>query len=288
MRFDPQQAGRDRLQLASALRALRSATGLSGERLALRCGMSQSKISRIETGRTLPSILDVRHILEALGVDAETADEIRRLAEVANTEYEDVRATVRRGLHYRQRELAALDAGADHIRHFLPAMLSGLLQTPEYMRQAMSPVVDPATGDPARAIAAKLERQSVLYGRGKRFDFLLTESAARWPLCSASTMALQLDHLIALSHLPQVHLHILPLRRQVADVPFNTFVIYGDHLVTVELFSGRLVFRDPKEITYHRRLFEYFVEHALSGEEARTEIRGWSEIFRAQSMQERD
>ncbi|WP_406297840.1 helix-turn-helix domain-containing protein [Embleya sp. NBC_00888] len=288
MTFDPRQAGRDRLRLASALRALRNASGLSGERLAIRCAMSQSKISRIETGRTLPSILDVRQILEALDVDTATADEITRLAEVANTEYEDVRTSVRRGLHHRQRELAALEAGADHIRHFLPVMITGLLQTPEYMRQALAPAVDPAAGDTARMMAIKLERQSVLHDRRKRFDFLLTESAIRWQLCQASAMALQLDHLVAVSRLPQIHVHILPLRRRLTDAPFNTFVVYGDHLVTVELFSGQLVFRDPKDVLYHRSLFEYFTGLSLSGDEARAEIESWAASFRTQSMQERD
>ncbi|MGC0415094.1 helix-turn-helix domain-containing protein [Embleya sp. AB8] len=288
MSFDPQQAGRDRLRLASALRALRSATGLSGERLAVRCGMSQSKISRIETGRTLPSILDVQQILEALGVDAATADEVRRLAEVANTEYEDVRTSVRRGRHHRQRELAALEAGADHIRHFLPTMITGLLQTPAYMRQAMAPTVDPAAGDTAKMMAIKLERQAVLHDQGKQFEFLLTESAARWHLCRASVMALQMDHLISISKLPQVRVHILPLRQRMTDAPFNTFVIYGDHLVTVELFSGQLILRDPKDIAYYRDLFDYFVDRSLSGDEARAEIESWSESFREKSMQDRD
>ncbi|MFE3201556.1 helix-turn-helix domain-containing protein [Embleya sp. NPDC059237] len=288
MNFDPQQAGRDRLRLASALRALRSATGLSGERLAARCGMSQSKISRIETGRTLPTLVDVRHILTALGVDAATAEEIRRLAEIANTEYEDVRTSVRRGLHHRQRELAILEAGADHIRHFLPTMITGLLQTPEYMRRALSPTVDPTAGDTTKTMVMKLERQSVLHDGEKRFDFLLTESATRWQLCHPSAMALQLDHLVAISRLPRIRLHILPLRQQMNDAPFNTFVIYDSHLVTVELFSGRLILRDPKDIAYHRELFDYFAARSLSGDDARRQIESWSEAFRRQSMQKRD
>jgi Domain of unknown function (DUF5753) len=33
----------------------------------------------------------------------------------------------------RQRELAALEAGAAEMRHFLPTLVTGLLQTPEYI-----------------------------------------------------------------------------------------------------------------------------------------------------------
>jgi hypothetical protein len=68
--------------------------------------MSQSKVSRIETGRLLPSVVDVEQMLTALEVDNATRHELLALAHVANAEYQDVRASVRRGLHHRQREIA--------------------------------------------------------------------------------------------------------------------------------------------------------------------------------------
>ncbi|MFE7131388.1 helix-turn-helix domain-containing protein [Streptomyces sp. NPDC057638] len=288
MTIDPRRAGRDRLELAAALRELRRATGLSGERLAVRCGMSQSKVSRIETGRTLPSVVDVQQILTALGVDGAAAAELRALARVANAEYEDVRASVRRGLHHRQRELARLEEGARHVRHFLPAMLTGLIQTSDYMRQAMSPAIDPAPADVSRVVALKLERQAVLHDRGKRFDFLITESAARWRLCQPSVLAVQLDHLVSLSRLPTVGVLVLPLDQRIRDAPFHTFVTYDDHLVTCELFSGQVVLRDPKDIDYYRRLFDFFAGHAAVGEEARALLSTWADDFRNESMRERD
>jgi transcriptional regulator with XRE-family HTH domain len=206
VRLDPGQAGDDRRRLAAALGDLRRATGLSGERLAQRCHMSQSKVSRIETGRLLPSVVDVDRILCALGVDQVTHAELLSLARVANTEYQDVRASVRRGLHHRQRELAALEAEAKEIRHFLPTLITGLLQIPEYMRAAMDTPVDAAGGDTSEAIALKLERQAVLLDESKNFEFLLTESAIRWQLCKPSIMALQLDRLASLSRLPNVRI----------------------------------------------------------------------------------
>ena len=97
MKLDPTRAGQDRQGLARALHDLRKASGLSGDRLARRCGMSQSKVSRIETGRLLPSVVDVEQMLTALGVNDTTRNELVALAHVANSEYQDVRASVRRG-----------------------------------------------------------------------------------------------------------------------------------------------------------------------------------------------
>jgi transcriptional regulator with XRE-family HTH domain len=54
--------------------------------------MSQTKISRIETGRTLPTVLDVERILKALAVPDEVADELLRLARRANVDYASWRA----------------------------------------------------------------------------------------------------------------------------------------------------------------------------------------------------
>jgi len=281
VRLDPEQAGHDRQSLAVALRDLRRASGLSGERLARRCHMSQSKVSRIETGRLLPSVVDVDRILRALDIDQPTRAELLALARVANTEYQDIRASVRRGLHHRQRELAALEADAKDMRHFLPTLITGLLQTPEYMRAAMDTPVEPAAGDTSTAIALKLERQAVLHDKAKRFEFLLTESAVRWQLCEPSMMALQLDRLVSPSWLPNIRIGVLPLSTQVSNGAFHTFVTYDDHLVTIELFTGQLVLRDPKDIDHYHALFSFFSNHAMWADAARDFIIAIADTFRS-------
>jgi transcriptional regulator with XRE-family HTH domain len=284
VRLDPAQAGQDRQNLADALRDLRKASGLSGERLARRCGMSQSKVSRIETGRLLPSVVDVDRMLQALGVDQETSAELLALARVANAEYQDVRASVRRGLHHRQRELAALEAESAEIRHFLPTLITGLLQIPEYMRAAIQTPVEPASGDPSMAIALKLQRQAVLHDTSKRFEFLLTESAVRWQLCEPSIMALQIDRLVSLSWLANIRLGVLPLHAHVSDGAYHTFVTYDERLVTIELFTGQLVLRDPKDVSHYRTLFDFFSKHTLWDDAARSFLGEIANAFRGSKL----
>jgi transcriptional regulator with XRE-family HTH domain len=280
LNVDPIRAGQDRQDLASALHGLRKASGLSGERLARRCGMSQSKVSRIETGRLLPSVVDVEQILTALAVDQTTRVELLALAKVANAEYHDVRASVRRGLHHRQREIAALESGAAEVRHFLPTLITGLLQVPEYMRAAISTPVESVAGDVRKALALKLERQAILHDSSKTFHFLLTESATRWQLCPPSIMAVQLDHLISISRLPNVHIGVLPLSAHVPDGAYHTFVVYDRRLVTIELFTGRLVLRDPRDIDHYRALFAFFGHNALWSDEARLMLSEQADEFR--------
>jgi transcriptional regulator with XRE-family HTH domain len=280
VKLDPTRAGRDRQNLASALHDLRKVSGLSGDRLARRCGMSQSKVSRIETGRLLPSVIDVEQVLTALEVDDARRRELLALARVANAEYQDVRASVRRGLHHRQREIAALEANATQVRHFLPTLITGLLQVPEYMRAAMSTPVRPAAGDVSKALSRKLERQAVLHDKTKNFEFLLTESAIRWQLCEPSVMAVQIDHLVSLSQLPNIRIGALPLSVQVRDGAYHTFVTYDRRLVTIELFTGQLVLRDPKDVDHYRALFDFFAAHTLWADEARSALTMLADTFR--------
>ncbi|MEK8170542.1 Scr1 family TA system antitoxin-like transcriptional regulator [Streptomyces sp. M19] len=64
----------------------------------------------------------------------------------------------------------------------------------------------------------------------------------------------------------------------------NIFVVYDDRLVTVELFSGEVVLRDPRDITQHLNLFDLFWSHALTDDAATTFLTEASEAF----MRQRD
>ncbi|MET7482682.1 helix-turn-helix transcriptional regulator [Streptomyces sp. NPDC005538] len=78
--------GQSSQELAATLRNLRKQAGLSGDRLATRCNMSQSKVSRIENGKVRPSLVDMERItlhvpqgpgqkqLELAGLEAASTD----------------------------------------------------------------------------------------------------------------------------------------------------------------------------------------------------------------------
>lgn len=274
--FEPEELGQRKEELALGLRDARKAAGLTGDRLSARCGISQSKISKLETGKVLPSASDVERILTALGVSDDRQRELSALARLANTEFQGVRASLRRGLHHKQRELAALEADAHHIRFFLPLMITGLLQTPEYARASLANF----SGDHRQAIAKRLDRQAQLYDAAKRFTFVLTEAALRWQLCEPPIMATQMDRLASLSALPNIRLGIIPLAAQVPDGPLNTFTIYDNRIATAETHGGVIMMRDPRDITYHQELFTFFEQYASFGEAARLLLTTNAEIFR--------
>ncbi|AZS73920.1 hypothetical protein DDE74_25920 [Streptomyces lydicus] len=278
MTFEPEQLDRSTQVLAAKLKELRKGAGLSGDRLAARCNISQSKVSRIENAKVRPSLVDIEQILKALDASPEVVAEVARLARIANTEWRNLRELRRKGLGTRQAELKALEASSTSMRYFLLSMVTGLLATPEYVRASLanSPV------DTSKAVAGKLERQAILYDQSKRFTFLLTEQAVRWPVVPPLALAEQIDRLGSLTHLPNVHLGVIPVGSPThTTTPMNTFTVYDSSLATVETITGSLVLRDSRDVKSYLDAFAAYEECALFGDRAREKLAHWAAICRS-------
>ncbi|MEV6232784.1 Scr1 family TA system antitoxin-like transcriptional regulator [Saccharopolyspora shandongensis] len=268
--LEPDSEKRDRKDLADTLKQLRKAAGLSGERLAARAAMSQSKISRIESGKVLPSVADVERIMTALDVPPDAQSDILAATRAANVEYVSVRSSARTGIWRRQAEIKALCESSKTVRHFLPIIPSGLIQTPEYARNVLTPAIKGDTArDIDRAVRARMDTQEVLNDESRSFHFLLTEQAVRLKQAPMPVMVKQLQHMTEVSQRPNVDLAILPNSASLTEPPLNIFVAYDERLVTVEMFSGTVALRDYRDILYHLNVFKYFRERALAGEHAR-------------------
>jgi hypothetical protein len=93
-------------------------------------------------------------------------------------------------------------------------------------------------------------------------------------------MAVQMDHLASISHLPQVRIGIVPTGTVVSRGPLNTFTVYDQRLATVETFTGRVVFQDARDVAEHLEVFHLYERHALFGEDVRTLLAEWAAACR--------
>ncbi|RSO32578.1 hypothetical protein DMH15_22765 [Streptomyces sp. WAC 06725] len=277
MTFEPGELDRSKADLAETLRTLRKRAGRTQARLAQRVNMSQTKISNIEGGKITPSLVDVELILRALDAPSSLAAHVASLARTANTEWQDVWSQRRTGLEKKQNELAGFERSSTVFRYFLLSMVTGLLATPEYVRASLAHI----PGDHSKAIAKKLERQAVLHDTAKRFTFILTEQAARWPYLQGSAMAIQLDHLASVSRLPNVRLGVIPLSGHMPLAPLNTFTVYDTRVATVETSTGAMIFRDHRDISAYLNDFAAYEGYASFGEEARDLLSSWSTQYRS-------
>jgi len=279
----PDPAAATRRDLAKALRDLRGATGLSGVEAGRRALMSQSQISRVETGRALPSLSDVERLLKAYGADEEMAARVLVLARSAAQEYRSGRASRQRGMDRKQAELAGLERSAAVMRHFLPAVPTGLLHTRAYAEATLAALGTVPSGVFGQVIDAKMARQDALRDPERRFVFLMTETAIRARVAPLSVMAGQCGHMADLAEAgaPSVEVGLVPFAARWPLMALNVFVLYDDRFVTVEVLSGEVLLHDPQDVAYHRGVFDRFWDVALVGAQAAAFLRAAAAEYQA-------
>ena len=173
----------------------------------------------------------------------------------------------------KQHQTRALEAQMTLLKLFQPALIPGLLQTPEYIRVILSRH-DLGEEVLTRTISARIERQQVLYESDKTLHFIITENVLRWRIVSPARMAEQIDRLISLSRLPNIYIGIVPFTAQQTDIANHAFVIRDDRTVTVETVHAEVVVTDPRDVALYVRKFEGFASLALSGDDMRTMLEG--------------
>jgi hypothetical protein len=152
----------------------------------------------------------------------------------------------------------------------------GLLQTEGYAAGVLGISArfrDVPVDDSAEAARARVERSRVIHEPGHRFVFVIEEDALRHRICGTDEMAAQLGHPLTAGALPQVSLGIIPMSApHRAQWPRETFHVYDDRLVSVELVSARVRIAQPSEIALYLRAFEQLRGDAVYGAEARALI----------------
>ncbi|MEU1814001.1 helix-turn-helix transcriptional regulator [Streptomyces roseifaciens] len=248
------------------MRALRDASGQTGDAVARRASMSAGKLSKIENGKVRPTVQDVDLILTALGVAGEAKEQFLSAARAAATEETAWRILRRMGPWKHQRTIQAVEAGTQTLKLFQGQLIPGLLQTPEYASAVLSLPPELPAESRARTVAARIERQASLYDRDRSFHFLVCEHVLRWLISEPVVMALQLDRLVSVSRLPNVSLGVVPVGPRMPDFPMTCFSLHDDRLVIVETFHSEVTTRDPRDVQLYADTFERFSAVALYGD----------------------
>ena len=264
-----------RQELTSLLRTSRLDRGMSGQELAGRLGWSQSKVSKVENGRTRPSSADVRSWLEACRVSGEVLRRGDELAEATLVESRHWRAVHAKGLGPGQDRAGALERRAEIMRSFQPSLVPGLLQTAEYARQVLNAANISGQTDVPEAVAARMRRQEVLYEADRCFEFTLTEGALRWHPHGGDMLPAQLDRLLSIATLTNIALRVLPQGAPFGHLQSNGFLLFEvpeEPTVMVETFTRELLLTDPDEVAQYRDIHARLTGHALSEDDSRASI----------------
>ncbi|HEY1968020.1 MAG TPA: helix-turn-helix transcriptional regulator [Pseudonocardia sp.] len=276
----PTQSG-DRNDLASGLKALRLDAGRSTVQLAHELGWSQSKVSRVERGVTLAKPAEVDEWSRALHAPSKVRHHLVELAEQQGIELLEWKRAVAPGRRRRQEEIQEIESSARVIWEFSMDVVPGLIQTPPYAAAMFRLGRDTAVTDEevADATQGRMNRQSVLDDRSKRFHLLFTETALRRSLLPAEAMQAQIARLIGTLGNPAVRLGMIPFSARERAHTYFAFAILGDPdaggpaLVLAETVTRRLTIRETDEVREYVAHYNRLAEGAVFGDELRALLR---------------
>lgn len=268
--------------LSQALRTLRKAAGLSGVEAAQRIGQTQASISRFENGRFVPTPETVEALCRVYG---STTAERQRLVQLSRDLREDVRPAARvviqRGAARMQERIGRIERTSVTMRHFHPAVVSGLLQLPDYARVIFSAGGDLSADEVRMAVDRRMARQALLTEPGRSFTFLLTEGPLRWQVGSPQLMAAQLDHIASIADQPHVRVGVIPWTTTVEVAPVAGFDLYDERAVIVGTEAGTTFLTDPLEVAPYLHLFADLAALASYDDAALTVLRGIAADYRS-------
>jgi transcriptional regulator with XRE-family HTH domain len=257
--------------LGIRLRELRKDAGLTARALAAATGQHYTRVSKIEHGVQAPTDSDIREWCRACDADNQFPDLLATLRAVESA-YLEFRRQSRAGMkRVLGAHTVALYERTNLFRIYEHNVIPGLFQTADYSAAMLSFWVNflGTPNDLEDAVAARMERQRVIYKGGKRFVVVLEEQALRTWFGTAEIQAGQLDRLLAVMSLPNVSLGIVPMMIERVAVGSTGFWIFDDALVALETPTASIEVNRPQEIELYARMFEVLTAPAVYGRAAR-------------------
>ncbi|MEV7425949.1 MULTISPECIES: helix-turn-helix domain-containing protein [unclassified Streptomyces] len=270
----PSNVRRAKEALGSRLREIRKDSGMTARALAAAAGWHESKTSRIENGRTTPSDADIRVWTRLCRAEERNADLVATARGIEGM-YVEWRRLERGGLKHVQESVRPLFERTRRFHFYQSWVVPGLLQTPDYTRSVLSTVVAlrGAPDDVDAAVAVRMERQRILHSGRQRFAMLIEEWVLRTVIGDPRVMAGQLDRLITVASLPSVSLGVIPMGIERGNAwPTESFCVFDDEQVSVELVSANLTVTQPCEVAEYTRTFQVLAGAAVYGAGARNLI----------------
>ncbi|MEV0032123.1 helix-turn-helix transcriptional regulator [Nocardia sp. NPDC050793] len=256
--------------LGLRLRELRRDAELTARRLAQLSGWHESKVSRIEHGRQTPAEADLRAWCEHTGKGDQLADLVATLRHI-ETAYLEWRRILGTGIRRPQKARTRLEAETTSMRWYETTVFPGLLQTPAYAEGILRKVIAfyGIPDDLQDGVAARVERQHVLYRGRRRFNFVVAEPVLYTTVGDDEVMIGQLDRVLTVMALPSVAFGIIPATTVYEAPATNGFAIFDTRLVQVETISAELAVTQPREIALYEKMFTVLARQALYGNAAR-------------------
>lgn len=268
-------------ELSLRLSTRRNELGLTIERVARHLSVSRNYWSAVENDRTRIARDKLELVMEHLEFSDNDQEELRSLREAARKRgwWDDHPGLVNREM---ARQLAGLEDGASRIRSYDSNILPGLLQIPEYAKEAIG--ADPlfAAVNLKDLVEARLRRQRRLSGKNAiSFSAVISEASLFQQLGGPELQRSQLRHLLnVVSHHPNVELRVLPFTSNPGAIISASTVEFidfdSDHLPTVawqEALRALGVVDDPESFRRLELAWEVALRESLAPKQSLESVR---------------
>ncbi|MGW1126161.1 MULTISPECIES: helix-turn-helix domain-containing protein [unclassified Streptomyces] len=259
-----------RIALGQQLRGLRRGKGLTARALATHCQWHESKVSRIENGKALPSPLDIRAWTVACDAGAR-ADDLIAMASNIQLMYQEWRHLERDGMRRAHEQVQPLWDATRTFKGYAQCLVPGPLQVEGYTAAVLRGVQRRRAipNDVDDVLRVRSERQRILREKGRSFTIVLEEAALYYRLADRQVMTGQLSRLFVVSAMPTVRLGIIPRSADRSETwPVEDFWIFDDREVQVETVSAFIDIKQHAQLSQYQEAFTRLKQQAVFGSDA--------------------
>jgi transcriptional regulator with XRE-family HTH domain len=257
-------------ELGESIRqAMRKADLKSGQ-VARQLGWSDSRVSRLLSGKRGGSVEDVIAVLALCGVHGKERDQLIALSH----QHEEPNWFQ---LVPRLRTLVDYENKAIAIKEFEFNLVPGLLETEGYIRAVMSASALLSPEEIEKRVTARLSRQKLLSTEHPpRFIFYIHEFALRLPVGGRGVMSEQLHKLLRLSVRPNLTLHVVPAAHGAPAATHGSFRLMEfteiKPLVYLDTHTSSVYLETADEVRVYRTILARLHDAALDEAQSREVI----------------
>jgi hypothetical protein len=232
-------------------------------------GLNQGKVSRVERGSGPPfNPEEAAAYADALGATPEQRARLIELAEAKTAAHVTTRSVLVRSAAAIQGRILDLERNSAILRSWVPDVIPGALQSRAYT-DAM--VAAEGVGDPGTEWwAARNARVALLDDPHHEWHEIISEAALRWVFATPAATAAEVEHIIELSHRPNIHVSIVDLATPKPFLMPRGFHLYDGTTVEVATDVGTAFIKSPDDLAYFAGLFELLHKHSVHSDEARS------------------
>lgn len=257
-------------RLAAELRQLRKIAELTREQVNEQTGINVATLYRIETARVRPQARTLTSLLDAYRVAEPKRSELRTLLKQAATR--GWLHTIASDLPERYASYIEFESEAREVLNYECLFIPGLLQTERYTRAAVtSNLPESSREDVESRVETRMRRQAALTKEQPlKLWAIVDEAAIRRVVGGREVMREQLDHLLEITELPNVHLQVIPFDAGGHPGMTGSFVVMhfgeavGPDIVYIESHAGDIFLEEEADVARYNVASTHLRAGALS------------------------